>query len=277
MSEIKNVRLGVCRVYFDGVDLGYTKGGVEVTVKTDTHKVMVDQFGKTPINEYILGREVMVKAPLAETTIEAMVTIMPGAVLVNNGVKASATATYTLQPVAAETLVIEGITFTYRVTAVTKNDIPIGATLAATLATAAKIITDNGFVSAKAAASATVVTITADFTGTISNAITLSRTGPATLSSATLLGGTNATVQRVDVPTGVGINLFDIAKKLVLHPIDLPEIDRSQDFTVYKAATPGSLNFAYKLDDERVFNTEFMGYPDSLGNLFAVGDTVNLV
>ena len=51
MSDTKNVKLGVCKVFYDNVDLGYTQGGVDVTVKTETHKVNVDQFGKTTINE----------------------------------------------------------------------------------------------------------------------------------------------------------------------------------------------------------------------------------
>lgn len=84
-SDTKNVKLGVCSVYFDGVDLGYTQGGVQVTVKTDTHKVNVDQFGKTTINELIMARDVTVKVPLAETTLENLVQIMPGATLVTDG------------------------------------------------------------------------------------------------------------------------------------------------------------------------------------------------
>jgi len=169
-SDTKNVKLGVCRVLFDGQDLGYTKGGVEVSVKTETHKVMVDQFGKTPINEYVMGREVTVKAPLAETTLENMVKIMPGAVLVTDAV--------------------------------------------------------------------------------------------------------DPTKKVVNVPTGVGTNLLDIAKALVLHPINKPDADKSDDFTVFKAATAGQLSFAYQLENERVFSCEFNGYPDPVtGKLFAVGDT----
>ena len=70
MSDTKNVKLGVCQVFFDGRDLGYTKGGVEVTVQSQTHEVNVDQFGQTAINEYIMGRKVKVKCPLAETTLQ---------------------------------------------------------------------------------------------------------------------------------------------------------------------------------------------------------------
>lgn len=85
-SDTQNVKLGVCTVTFDGVDLGYTQGGVEVSVTTDTHEVQVDQFGTTPINELIMGRSVMVKVPMAETTLENLVKIMPGATLVTDGI-----------------------------------------------------------------------------------------------------------------------------------------------------------------------------------------------
>lgn len=166
-SDIKNVKLGVCSVMFDAKDLGYTQGGVEVTVKTDTHKVNIDQFGKTPINEYIMGREVTVKVPLAETTLENLVATMPGATLITDMV--------------------------------------------------------------------------------------------------------DPTKKVVNVPTGIGTNLLDIAKKLVLRPVG--KTDASEDFTIFKAATAGGLNFAYKLENERIFNVEFTGYPDAQGQLFAVGDT----
>ena len=166
-SDIKNVKLGVCTVKFDGQDLGLTQGGVEVTVKTDTHKVNVDQYGKTPINEYIMGREVTVKCPLAETTLDNLVKIMPGATLVTDSV--------------------------------------------------------------------------------------------------------DPTKKVVNVPTGVGTNLLDISKTLVLRPVG--KTDASEDFTVFRAGTPGALQFAYKLENERIFNIEFNGYPDTNGKLFAVGDT----
>jgi len=84
-SSTDNVKLGVCSILFDAVDLGYTKGGVEVEVSTSTHEVKVDQFGETPIGEIITGRMVKATVPLAETTLENLVAIMPGAVLVTDG------------------------------------------------------------------------------------------------------------------------------------------------------------------------------------------------
>lgn len=83
-SSTKNVKLGVCSVSYGGQDLGFTKGGVEVTVETNTHEVTVDQMGETPINEYIMSRTCKVTVPLAETTLENLVKIMPGATLVTD-------------------------------------------------------------------------------------------------------------------------------------------------------------------------------------------------
>lgn len=82
--DTKNIKLGVCRVSFGGVDLGYTKGGVDVSIVTDTHEVNVDQYGDAPVNEIITSRRVEVTVPLAETTLDNAISIMPGATLVTD-------------------------------------------------------------------------------------------------------------------------------------------------------------------------------------------------
>jgi hypothetical protein len=83
-SSTENVKLGVCTVLFDEIDLGFTKGGVEVEVATNTHEVTVDQLGETPIDEIITGRTVKVTVPMAETTLENLVKIMPGSRLITD-------------------------------------------------------------------------------------------------------------------------------------------------------------------------------------------------
>ena len=168
-NKTENVKLGVCSVTFGGTDLGFTKGGVEVTVETETHEVTVDQMGNTPINEYITSRTCTVTVPLAETTLENLVKIMPGATLV----------------------------------------------------------TDS----------------------------------------------TEETKKYVEVPVGTGQSLLKIAQTLVLHPIANADTDKSDDFTIAKAATAGALNYSYMLDEERIFTCEFKAYADEEGNLFKVGDT----
>jgi hypothetical protein len=165
-SNSRNVKLGVCTIFYKNIDLGYTSGGVEVTVKTDTHKTMVDQFGKTAINEYIMGREVMVKTPLAETTLVNLVAIMPG---------------------------------------------------------------------------------------------------------ATLITGATGVPDHVNVTTGIGVSILDLAGELRLHPINKVAGDVSEDFVIPLAGTAGALKFSYKLDSERIFDIEFYGFPDVAGKIFSIG------
>lgn len=169
--DTTNIRMGTCTVKFGnpGVDLGYTMGGVEVEVTTTTHETKVDQFGDTLVNEFIMGRQILVRCPLAEVSLDNLVAIMPGA---------------------------------------TKT-----------------------------------------------------------------IDGTTPTKIKVDVETGVGTSLLSLANKLVLHPIALAGGDVSEDLTLPKAATAGAMQFAYKYDEERVFNVEFKGYPDIDGILYTYGDT----
>lgn len=166
-SDTKNVKLGACVVYYatdaentSFVDLGYTKGGVEVTVETETHEVTVDQFGETKIAETITSRNITVSVPMAETTMDNLLTVMPGA--------------------------------------------------------------DWDDSSAK-----------------------------------------NCVV----VNTGVNTNLLEKARCLILRPRDKAVLAKgaegkySEDLIVYKAGTPGGINFTYSADEERIFSVEFSGYP----------------
>ena len=166
-SDTRNIKLGVCKVFLDGADLGYTQGGVEFSVTTSTHKVNVDQFGKTAVKETITGRELTVKVPLAEATVENLAKLVPSL-----------------------NLQIEG-----------------------------------------------------------------------------------STLKRVGVDSGTGVDLLETAKMLVLHPQGLKDWDYSDEVVIPLANTPGQMNFAYNLEAERIFNTDFSGYPDpASGALFIAGN-----
>lgn len=280
-SSTKNVKLGVCKVYFGGVDLGFTQGGVEVSVKTETHKVELDQFGKTIVNELIMSRNVMAKVPMAETTVRNLVKTMPGSTLVSDGAQATATVTFATNPTITTTVTIGGQAFTFQVAKpTTLYQVQIGATLA--LTAAAFIATVNrallqtaiGGVVAAATATVGVVSITANDPGTAGNAVTLAAASGGVVSGATLTGGVAETKVRVDVSTGVSIDLLSNAYELRLHPTAKADNDFSDDFTIFQAATAGALTYAYKVDAERVYNVEFNGYPDASGKLFSVGDAM---
>jgi hypothetical protein len=281
MSDTRNVKLGVCQVYFDGIDLGYTKGGVEVAVSTETYKSTVDQFGQTPINELVMGREVKVTCPLAETTIENMVLIMPGASLIQTGgTKASGTITVATNPINNETIIVNGATVTFKTAVTGADEVLIGidaATTAANLRSALQASTNPAIAVAQYTGTTAATTVTFNDFGLAGNAFTLV-TGTAaakvTMSGATLTGGVEPTAKKVSVTDGVGTDLLSIAKELRLHPKGKALSDKSEDFVIPLAATAGALTFAYKFDEERVFNVEFMGYPDAAqgGKIFHFGN-----
>lgn len=268
MSDTKNVKLGVCRVYYNGADLGYTKGGVEVEVTTETHKVTVDQFGESVINEYIQKRDIRVTVPLAETTLENMVAVMPGATLIDNGTKqvstvdivvASATASQT------DTVTIDGVGYSFTSdVSPTEGEIALGLVNAINADPSCPVIAST---TATAADAAATVVLTARVSGDVVS-VTVSANLAVALTTAAAAGA-----KRVDVSNGIGTDLLAIAKQLVLHPKGKALTDKSEDFIIPLAATAGALTFAYKFDEERIFNVEFMGYPDPATELlFKFGD-----
>jgi hypothetical protein len=269
-SSTENVKLGVCNVLFDGVDLGFTKGGVEVEVATSTKEITVDQMGETPIGEIIMGRTVQATVPLAETTLDNLVAIMPGSELVSDGSKASGTVTFsTAAPVDGDKITLAGVDFTYKTSPINLNDMAIPATIAAAAAALAAKINANA-IDYVAKAVGPVVTVSAKNRGTAGN-VSLGKTFATTANVAvvSLTGGVDATKAQVKVSTGVNINLLRLAKTLVLRPKGTSGED---DFTIYRAMCPGALNFAYQFDNERIFSAVFKGYAGSDASLFAVGD-----
>lgn len=84
-KKTEDVKLGACNVFYDGQDLGYTSGGVEVQIETDTKEITVDQLGNTKLSEFIQGRNCTIKVPMAESVLENLMKILPGATLSDNG------------------------------------------------------------------------------------------------------------------------------------------------------------------------------------------------
>lgn len=77
MADITNVKVGACSVTFNGVDLGHTKGGVEVSYEPIYHDVSVDKYGESVVEKYLIGEKWSAKVPLAELTIANLKVAMP--------------------------------------------------------------------------------------------------------------------------------------------------------------------------------------------------------
>jgi len=268
-SSTKNVKLGVCKVYYDGIDMGFTKGGVEVEVQSTTHDVTVDQLGETPIAQLITGRTITASCPLAETTLENMIAVMPGATLVSDGVKASGKVTLTGVAVAGDTVLIEDYPFEYAAVPATDFEVAIGASAAEAAENLASAI-NAAAIEWSAVAVGGVVTITAKKNGVEYNAlIQLDFATAANATAVDIAGGKDSTKARVEVSSGVSINLLDVAKPLLLRPLNT---DGEDDLLIYRAATAGAMQFAYQHDNERIFQASFSGFATEDGKLFSLGD-----
>lgn len=81
-TNFENLEMGPCNVTFKTVDLGLTKGGVEVEFATEVSNITADQFGETILDQVINGRAVKARVPMAENDIEKLATAFPGVTLV---------------------------------------------------------------------------------------------------------------------------------------------------------------------------------------------------
>jgi hypothetical protein len=74
------------------VDLGYTKGGVTITMDTTVYEITVDQEGTSPVAATILGRRATVDFSMAESDYERLQKITPestysaGTFIINSGI-----------------------------------------------------------------------------------------------------------------------------------------------------------------------------------------------
>jgi hypothetical protein len=240
-----------------------------------------------------MGRDVKAKVPLAETTLDNLVAIMPGATMTESGGAVSTgTITVTTLPAAADTILVNGTTvkFVAALSATPPAGIVeclLGASAAATavlLAATLNASTDLGISAFAYSVSGSVVTakygnqLVYGTTGQQTAAGNFTAFGAGTAGAKVTLvqptGGTEPTARSVTVATGVSKDLLSFAKELRLHPTSLPVADRTQDFVIPFAATGGALSFAYKVDAERIYQVEFTGYPDpsnASGKLFTIG------
>ncbi len=80
MADITKVKLGVCSVVYNGIDLGHTFGGVEVIYKPTHKDLMVDLYGDTKVEQILVGEMLTAKVPLAEYTIANLRNAIPQSV-----------------------------------------------------------------------------------------------------------------------------------------------------------------------------------------------------
>jgi hypothetical protein len=81
------VRVAACTVTLNNIDLGWTKGGTTIDLKTETSRTDTDNFSQTTIVEFITRRILTVKINLAEPSATLLAQILNGTSQwsINNG------------------------------------------------------------------------------------------------------------------------------------------------------------------------------------------------
>ncbi len=246
----EKIRLGSCDVTYNAVDLGATKGGVEVEVATEKYTVKSDQTGETPLKDIITGTTVTVKVPMAETDLQRLKQMLP---------QSEFTAAGAAAPTGRSVDNVAGYGVGERVITTTGTG---GGSWAV-----GQTLTFDGHRTTYAVKAVNANTITIDpLNGGNGLEAPVEDTEEITVSAS--LGG-------VEIRTGVNIDLFNHAHLLKLHPHGLAAGDTEQDFTVFRAAPSANFSFKYEMAGERVYEVEFTAYPDAANNnrLAAFGAT----
>ena len=77
MADTTNVKLGVCSVNFGGTDLGHTKGGVTLAYTPEYVDITVDQYGNSKVDKALVGEDMIVTVPLAESQVANLANAIP--------------------------------------------------------------------------------------------------------------------------------------------------------------------------------------------------------
>jgi len=133
LSDISNVKMGVCSVTFGTTELGHTKGGVTVTYEPDIHDITVDQYGSTPAEKVLIGQKLKATVPLAESSIANLAIAIPegeaGAESIKIGGKvglrlSSEAETLVLHPIANDSDDLSEDVVIYKAVVTNSIDIP---------------------------------------------------------------------------------------------------------------------------------------------------------
>jgi len=288
-QTFETIKIGVCDSFWrplpslanpnpDEIYLGLTKGGVELTYTPDWHEIQVDQFGKTATESVLVGEDIKVKVPLAETDLDKL------SLFTHTSTKIAETANVTPGTAQVETATIAGtieaagagnanITVTAQgmngspktISVAVANDDT--ATLVAgkvrdALSADADVIAffdvsgadDKVVLTCKVATDNDATLNIASDNGTCTGLIA----APTSANTQAGVAASTATKTKLTFGRKPGFRLEGLAGQLRLHPVALGS-SNDEDVIIYRAINRAPLQLNYKLDEERIFSTEFQG------------------
>lgn len=77
MGNVANIKIGTNKITYNGVDLGYTKGGDTFNFEEEVVDITVNDFGNSIIDQVVVGQKISVKVMLTELQISNMKVAIP--------------------------------------------------------------------------------------------------------------------------------------------------------------------------------------------------------
>ena len=105
-KDITKVNIGTSDVYFKGVLVGHTQGGVTINVTMDLPEAAVDEYGSTTAFHVDNGTELTVTVPLAQTELATLEIAYPYAVKAGTDLHVGAVAGRRSTTIAGELLIV---------------------------------------------------------------------------------------------------------------------------------------------------------------------------
>lgn len=285
-QTFETIKIGVCDCFWrptpteaiptpDEIYLGLTKGGVELTYTPEWHEITVDQFGNSVTESVLIGEQVQVNVPLAETDLDKLSMFSHTATKVS----ASEVQTGTVQ---IETTTVSGsvsLAGNAEVIVTSKDLVDSTKTILVAVEESDEAIT----VAEKIRQSLTTdpdiselftvsgedsnIILTKKLVGETDELLNISIDNgdcegldKIAISANTQSGSPTITQTKEKLTFGrkPGYRLEGLAGRIRLHPIALGN-SNEEDVIIYKAVNKAPLQLNYKLDEERIYSTEFHG------------------
>lgn len=286
-QSFETIKIGVCDCFWrplpteaipnpDEIYLGLTKGGVELVYTPEWYEIQVDQFGKTATESVLIGEDIKARIPLAETDLSKLELFAHTATKIVESYQVSPATAQQITAVILGTVESDGDA-AITVTANGMNNSPKTISVPVVTgddaeAVAGKVrtaLSEDEDVSAFFNVSGEGDQIILTRKGAAVNDETMNLASD----NGTCTGLTAAPTSTISIPGAVAVNeqrskltfgrkpgfrLEGVAGQLRLHPIAMGS-SNDEDVIIYRAANRAPLQLNYKLDEERIFSTEFQG------------------
>jgi hypothetical protein len=284
-QTFETIKIGVCDCFWrpratqsnptpDEIYLGLAKGGCELTYTPNWHEIQVDQFGKTATESVLIGEDIKVKVPLAETDLSKLELFAHTSTKIIDGITSGVTQIETATVVGTigasgagnATVVVTafGMPNSPKTLSVAVSNDDTASLVAGKIRDAC--ITDSdiaGFFTVSGSTNQIILTcrVASANDPTLNISIdngTCTGLTAANTSEDTRAGVAPVTKSKLTFGRKPGFRLEGVAGQIRVHPIAMGS-SNEEDVIIYRAANRAPLQLNYKLDEERIFSTEFQG------------------